>query len=145
MFEVPEHCPAEIKTQLRAAFTLFWCDEAAAANRVRIALERLMDHMGVRSRRRKPGRIVSLTLHDRIEIFRSREPTIGKQLMALKLLGNTGSHRGQVQRDDLLDAFEILEHALAELIDRRTAKVEQLARELSRRHTRTRKSQRRGR
>jgi hypothetical protein len=37
--------------------------------------------------------------------------------MALKWLGNTGTHTSAVTRDDLLDAFEILDHALVELID----------------------------
>ena len=59
--------------------------------------------------------------------------------MALKSLGNTGTHEGQVTREDVLDAFEIIEHALAELIDRRTAKVAALARKLSKKHARGRR------
>ena len=140
IFDVPAKCPAEVKAQLRAGFTLFWSDPAATASRVRIALERLMDHVGVPKRRRdKTGKFFDLSLHNRIEIFQKGEPAIGSQLMALKWLGNTGSHEGQVTREDVLDAFEILENALAELIDRRTAKVAALARKLSKKHARRRR------
>lgn len=140
MFEIPAKCPNEVKIELRAGFSLFWSDQAAAASRVRVALERLMDHVGVQKRRRDSnGKFVEMSLHQRIEVFQDGEPTIGSQLMALKWLGNTGSHEGKVSRDEVLDAFEILEHALAELIGRRTAKVAQLARNLTKKHARRRK------
>ncbi len=42
IFELPETCPKEVKTKLRAAFRLFWSDQAASASHVRVALERLM-------------------------------------------------------------------------------------------------------
>ena len=54
--------------------------------------------------------------------------------MALKWLGNTGTHKGEVDREDLLDAFEILEHALTELIDRRATKIAALAKKLTQKH-----------
>lgn len=137
IFELPAKCPDEVKTQLRAGFALFWSDQAAAASRVRVALERLMDHLGVQRRRKdKNGKFVEMPLHQRIEVFQKGEANIGSQLMALKWLGNTGSHEGQVSRDDVLDAFEILEHALVELIDQRTAKVAALARKLAKKHAR---------
>jgi hypothetical protein len=140
MIELPARCPNEVKTELRAGFTLFFSDQAASASRVRVALERLMDHLGVQKRRKgKNGKFVELTLHNRIEVFEGGVPAIGSELLALKWLGNTGSHEGQVSRDDVLDAFEILEHALAELIDRRTAKVAELARKLTKKHTQRRK------
>lgn len=135
IFEIPKKCPKEIKRELCAAFTLFWSDPAATANRVRIALERLMDHLDIPKRRKdNTGKFSELTLHQRIEQFEKGEPAIGGQIMALKWLGNTGSHEGIVGREDLLDAFEILEHALAELIDRRTAKVAALAKKLMKKH-----------
>jgi hypothetical protein len=64
------------------------------------------------------------------------QTTLGSQLMALKWLGNTASHEGGVSRDDLLDAFEILEHNLRELIEHRSARVAELARKLTKKHGR---------
>ena len=124
IFEPPEKCPDDVAHELRAAFALFWSDPSATANRVRVALEDLMDHLGIQKRRKnKNGKFDKLTLHHRIEIFTKTEPEIGDQLMALKLLGNTGSHDGGVMQRDVLDAFEIIEHALLELIDHRSKRV----------------------
>lgn len=140
IFEIPKKCPDEVEKELRAGFALFWQDHAAAAGRVRVALERLMDHLGIPMRRKETnGKFSDLSLHQRIELFKERELSTGSQFMALKWLGNTGSHEGTVSRGDLLDAFEILEHALAELIDRRTAKVAALAKKLMKKHAPRRK------
>lgn len=137
---IPKKCPEDVSQKLRAAFAIFWIDQAAAATRVRVALELLLNHLGVKRRRKDHrGKIVDLSLHARIEEFAKRDPVIGAQLMALKWLGNTGSHEGKVTKDDLLDAFEIMEHALVELIDRRSAKVAELAKGLALRHGKKRK------
>jgi len=137
MIELPSKCPAEVRDELRGAFSIFWLHGAACAGRIRVALEYLMDHLGIsKKRRKKNGKYAALRLHDRIEAFAKKEASIGSQLMALKWLGNTGSHDRKVNKDDLLDAFEILEHALAEVIDRRSAKVTELAKKLARKHGR---------
>lgn len=137
---IPKKCPDEVCQKLRAAFAVFWLDPGAAATRVRVALEILLSYLGVKKRRKaKSGKFVDLSLHARIEEFAKRDPVIGAQLMALKWLGNTGSHEGKVTKDDLLDAFEIIEHALVELIDRRSAKVAELAKGLALRHGKKRK------
>lgn len=73
-------------------------------------------------------------LHKRIERYAKAEESIGPQLMALKWLGNTGSHSGDVGQQELLDAFEILEHVLAEIVERRSDRVAALARELTEKH-----------
>jgi hypothetical protein len=54
--------------------------------------------------------------------------------MALKWLGNTGAHEGSISDADLLDAFEIFEHALAEIVDKRSANLAALAKKLTKKH-----------
>src|ERR1035437_667301 len=86
-------------------------DQGAAANRLRVALECLLDHVGIpRQEKNQKGDVWDLKLHSRIETFEKAEANLGGQLMALKWLGNTASHEGNVTREDLLDALEILEH-----------------------------------
>jgi len=93
IFELPARCPDEVTKQLRASSRLLWADHAAAAGKVRIALECLMDHLGVPKRKKdKNGKFDDLSLHHRVEIFQKGSPIIGSQLMAHKWLGNTGSH-----------------------------------------------------
>lgn len=135
IFDIPKNCPNNVAKHLRAGFRLFFLDPGASANRIRVALESVLDHLGVPKRRREPDNTFSdLSLHKRIELFKNDKPRLGEQLMALKWLGNTASHEGNVDRDDLLDAFEILEYSLVELIEQRSARVAKLARQLTKKH-----------
>jgi hypothetical protein len=135
IIEVPKKCPDDVKDELKSSFLLFFTDLNAAANHVRIALERLMDHLGVPCRQKdKTKKFVDLSLHRRIEIFTKKQTVVGAPLMALKWLGNAGSHGRTLSRDDLLDAYDVLEHTLVELIDRRTERVAELARQLTKKH-----------
>ena len=137
MFELLEKCPLEVKAELCAAFRLFWSDQAASAGRVRVSLERLMDHYGILKRRKnRKGKYYDLTLNDRIKEFSKAEPTAEERIMALKWLGNTGSHKRDVSPDDLLDGFEVLEYFIAEFLDKRSARVAKLARRLISKHAR---------
>ncbi len=124
MFEVSENCPGEVVLELRAAFRLFWANQAASAGRVRVALERLMDHYNIPSGK----------LHRRIKQFSNAQATVGGRLMALKWLGNTALHEGHVSREDLLDAFEILEFVMAQLFDQKDSRIAELARQLDFKH-----------
>ena len=135
IFELPQKCPDAVKSELRRSFALFWVDTAAAGNCVRIAIERLMDSLGIPKRKKgKNGKYFDLVLHGRIEIFAKSQPVIGGQLMALKLLGNAASHASNLSAEDLLDAFTILEHALDEVINQRSKTVARLTRNLSKKH-----------
>ena len=135
MFDIPTDCPKELSRQLRAAFSLYWHDKDAASGRVRVALELLMDHLNVKRRsKRSNGKITNLTLHERIEIYQAIDSSIGSQLMALKWLGNTGSHDSGIPRDDLLDAFEIFDHVLTEIFEQRAKQVMALAKKMTSKH-----------
>ena len=137
LFRLPKKCPDAFSIELKLAFSLFWSAPSACAGRIRAGLEVLMTYLGVPKRKKGAnGRISDLSLHARIDLFAAEEPAIGTQLMALKWLGNAGSHLGQVSQSDLLDAFEILEHALDELLLGRSKRVVVLARKLSRKHRR---------
>jgi hypothetical protein len=136
IFEIPNECPDNVVVELRASFTVFWSHQAAAASRLRVALELLLDHLGVQKHKRSTqGQMSDLSLHARINIFARSKPTVAPQLMALKWLGNTGSHDSVVSKGDLLDAFEIMEHALGELIDERSQRVAKLAKKLTKKHS----------
>lgn len=137
MIDIPAKCPEEVRNELQEAFALFWSNRAACAGRIRVALESLMNHLGVPKRKKeKNGRYFDLSLHARIDAFAKTKSPVGSQLMALKWLGNAGSHSTEVSKDDLLDAFEIMEHSLVEIIDKRSAKVAALAKKLTKKHGR---------
>lgn len=127
---IPAKCPESVADELRSAFRLFWIDTGAAANRLRVALEALLDVPGVRRRQRIPGAIRELTLHQRIMEYQKKEPVVAAHLMAVKWLGNTASHESGISQDALLDALEIVEHVLDEMIEQRSKRVAELAKKL---------------
>jgi hypothetical protein len=134
---IPPKCPPEVRSELESAFALFWAHPEACAGRIRVALEGLMTHLGVPKERtdEKSEKVFGIDLHGRIDIFSQTDAGIGTQLMALKWLGNAGSHGREVSKSDLLDAFEIMEHALVEIIEKRASKVAALAKNLIEKHS----------
>ena len=130
---IPRRCPKDLRVELNSAFGLFWADQRSAANRVRAAVEILLTHLGVKRFSNKKGRRFRINLHDRIELFRRNEPDLGAALLAIKWIGNEGSHPGGVTKDDLLDAFELISHVLDETYVSNRSRLSKLAKEINRR------------
>jgi hypothetical protein len=123
MFAIPAQCPKEVAEPIVSSFASIWNDPSASANKVRVAVEVLMDHFRMRKRSKSGGSGPSLiNLHNRILQFRVRHPDEGDALLALKWLGNSGSHDNDLSVDSILDAYEILSHALEELFENRSKK-----------------------
>ena len=135
LISLPPNCPGDVIEELQNAFALFWSSTAACAGRIRVAIEFLLNHLDVpKQMKGKNGKFFTLNLHARIDEYSKNSSTIGSHLMALKWLGNTGSHDSALEARDLLDAFEILENSLAEIFDRRSARVAEMAQNLTRKH-----------
>jgi hypothetical protein len=49
--------------------------------------------------------------------YGQKNPKAAERLLAIKWIGNSGSHGASLQRSDLLDAYEIFEIALTEIYD----------------------------
>jgi len=102
-----------------AAFGLYWQDHAAALNRIRNAIESLLTEMGIKRHGKKTGGgRTKLTLDSRIQVLRAKKPSLSglcDRLLAVKHLGNAGSHPGDVHIDDVFDGFDILEQVLHDI------------------------------
>ena len=79
----------------------------------------------------KPRR---LSLHKRIELLKNSNPDQSSLLMAIKWMGNSGSHGNKVSLRDVLDAFEILEYSLPDLLEKKTNRLKDLADRLVKKH-----------
>lgn len=130
---VPAGTPEEIKEELALSFSAYWGDPSAAANKVRLAVERLLDHRRITNFAVRNGRRRRKSLHERIEDFKAKQPDLAECLLAIKWLGNAGSHPEGLSREDMLDAYEILQHVLEELYVARRARAAALARGINRR------------
>ena len=135
LIKFPKNTPTEIVDIVDESFKLFWVDEDSCGNKIRSGIEKLLDLQKVNKttvnihRKRQ-----SLYLHQRIEKFKSKEPEIAKYLLALKWIGNQGSHNGayKLSRKELIDAYRILEVSLTDLYDKTRIDVNRLITKINR-------------
>lgn len=133
IFRVSQKVPDKIRVTIFQSFSLYWVDHLACANRIRSVIEQILNNRKVkRYSVGKNGKRIPLALHHRIDLFEKKEEQIAKSLMAIKFIGNEGSHDGSINKFDLLDAYDILCHCLEEIYDERTRAI-QILRERIRR------------
>ncbi len=141
-FRVPPSVPEKVVEQLKLSFATLWSSPAAAATHVRIAVEYLLDAIAIpRARRSTSKKMQQLTLHRRIEELRSRKADVGEALLAIKWVGNAASHLGDLARDDVFDAYDILEGVLDDLFVRNREAVQKLVRKINKKKGPWRKQQ----
>lgn len=103
-----------INRLLMESFSVFFSDLGACANKIRQTVEEILTDQSI-PRFVRSGKLKPLTLHSRIAKFNKLFPTkveIGDSFLAVKFIGNSGSHVGVVDKDQVLDAYLILQHAL---------------------------------
>lgn len=132
LFVIPHRCPLEVRKEIISAFGLFWNDISACANRIRLALEMLMTNQGVKRFSNSKGKRNSLSLHSRLELYKKIQPEVADHLLAIKWIGNSGSHAGKIEKGDIIDALELLEYSLNKLYDDTEKRVNDLARKINR-------------
>ncbi|MCD5983871.1 DUF4145 domain-containing protein [Pseudomonas sp. CDFA 610] len=127
IISVPTQMPYEIQRELEKAFGLYWSDLNATANRLRVTAERIMDDQGVPHEALTKKNVLNrLDLNGRIALFSHTHPEHADTMTALRMVGNLGSHGNDVQREAILDAFEVFEDCLLELYGERTARLKKL-------------------
>lgn len=126
LIEVPANCPEAAHAEIKLAFVSSWGDPAAAANHIRTAVERLLDARRINKMITRSTGKKRMPLHDRIELLKTSEPDAYAALMAIKWLGNAGTHTDDLSREDVFKAFDILEVALHNLYIRHAKKIGRL-------------------
>ena len=118
MIKVPPGSPEDVASRVAEAGLLIWADPSAAANRLRLATEQILDQQGVpRYPDTTKGKDVPLKTHNRIDLFRKDNPEVAAILEAVKWIGNQGSHEDVLTQRDVLEGASFLEHALKALYD----------------------------
>ena len=137
VFPIPRECPNHVAEELSKAFALIWSDVGSGGNRLRVAVEALMNERKIQKKTKikngpNIGNFRRLTLHERIEKFAEKHQDAATQLMAIKWLGNTGSHAALdvLTHDDLLDAFEHFEYALDLVYVKKSTALEKRAKDI---------------
>lgn len=131
IFDIPNNCPVLVKKEIIASFKLFWSDLPATANRIRTSLEILMNENKVKRFENSGGKRKPISLHKRILIFNN--PELTNLLLAIKWIGNSGSHLSDLETIDILDAYKLLEYALTKLYDREEKEILKITKEINER------------
>ena len=93
-----------------------------------------MDDQGILRKTVGGGKIRDVSLHNRIENFRSAKPQYADAaglLLAVKWIGNVGSHDDRLQISDVLDGIEILDYTLALVYDDTADEIKKKAAEIT--------------
>ena len=136
LVDLPEATPEGVTEELVASFQLFWSDPLACTNRIRSSVEKLLTFEKVPQTTGKisaKGRRQFLSLHHRIERYATKRPDIAEKLMAVKWIGNAGSHSKGTTVDDALDGYELMDWVLDTLYARRHRRASTLTRAINRR------------
>jgi hypothetical protein len=132
LISIPANCPFEVVTELRYAFVVAWSDYASAGNRIRAAVERLMDALRIQKQTvNGRGKRHAITLHERITKTKGRYTAAHDALLAIKWLGNAGSHTDSLTRDDVFDALDIFESVLSDLYSKHPSAIRRLVKSVN--------------
>jgi hypothetical protein len=129
----PDKTPQPIAEELEASFSLFWANPSAAGNALRIAVERLMDYENVPQFPAKTRTETKrLHLHNRInDYYGKTNPERANLLLAIKWIGNAGSHKSKMTRQAMLNGYRIFEQVLMEMFSDRKS-ISRLAKKIVR-------------
>lgn len=109
LFSIPVRTPGTVSKSLIESFSLAWSDFASAANRLRVSIENLLESLDL-----------GLTgkLHNKIEQLAKipEKKALATKLMAIKWLGNDGSHYNtELEECDVAFAYIVFEEILNDL------------------------------
>ena len=128
IFDIHKDVPSSIVNLIFESFELYWIDEGSYANKIRIVIEHLLDLQKIAKTKLLRSKRLKLSLHKRIELFSNKRPYEAEALMAIKWIGNNGSHSNdKLKKSDILDAYDILNHVTTKIYEKDTSQINQLA------------------
>jgi hypothetical protein len=132
IFQIHKDVPEEICKIINDSFKLFWIDPSSCGNKIRMVIELIMDDQKIPKTYITGSRRKGYSLHNRIELFKSSKHDEAELLMAIKWIGNSGSHSNeQLSKDDILDAYEILEHVTFTLYEKDSRRIKKLSKTIN--------------
>jgi len=121
IIHIPNSCPKSVVKVINESFNLFWINASSCANKIRLSIEVLLDELGIP----KKG-----TLNSRLKVFEKTNSDVSQFLIAIKWIGNAGSH-SLITKNQVLDGYELLEFALEKLFNDREDKLKKLSEEIN--------------
>lgn len=132
LFSIPDNCPKSVSDLLNESFKLFFSSPNAAANNVRAAIEELLTELKIKRFSTANGKRRFISLHQRISLLPAKYAQFKDMILAIKWLGNAGSHgHAEVTMDDVMDAYELTEHILEEIYETKSKKLKAIAKKVN--------------
>jgi Domain of unknown function (DUF4145) len=127
LMDYPDDVPDKVREAVAGAAQVVLSDASAAANRLRTAIEVLLDAKQVRQFK-TGSRSERLNTHTRIELFGRTDASAAQHLMAMKVIGNVGSHEREIlPLSEVLAGMEHFARALEIIYDRKEKDLERRA------------------
>jgi hypothetical protein len=131
-FPFPKDTPDGVGMEINKSFSLMFSDPPSSANHIRVALEHLLTHLKIKRFTTNNGRRSFLTLHRRIDLLPPKYDGVKDIFLAVKWLGNAGSHSNHdVTLDDVLDSYELTMELLDEIFSKRRKSAKSLAKKIN--------------
>jgi len=132
LIHIPKSCPKTVTTKLNESHKLFFLSPSAAANNVRAAIEELLTELKIKRFSNSNGKRRPISLHQRIKLLPPKYAQYIDMMLAIKWLGNAGSHAyGEITMDDVMDAYELTEHILQEIYEPKITKLRAIAKKVN--------------
>ncbi|CAM2789336.1 DUF4145 domain-containing protein [Janthinobacterium lividum] len=132
LMDIPANCPAEVTANLTKSFALYFADPGAALNCARAAVEALLTALGIKRFTIAKGKRRLIFLHQRIPLLPKKYEELKEMLLAVKWLGNAGSHDGdKLNSGDVRTTYDLLEHALSEIYEGKGKKLKAIAKKVN--------------
>jgi hypothetical protein len=117
---IPRSCSETVRGILNQSFTLFWIDLNSCGNKIRVAVEALIEEQNI-------GVGSGSSLHAKIILFKAAHPNVANYLLAIKWIGNEGSHVTALNQEAILDAYQLMEYALEHLYPDKRKSIDELS------------------
>lgn len=132
LVDIPTACPVEASEHLVESFALFFADPGAALNCARAAIEAVLTDLGVIRFAISKGKRKPINLHQRILLLPPKYKETVELLIAVKWLGNAGSHDGEKPtREDARVTYDLVEHVLSEIYEHKSKKLKAIAKKVN--------------
>ena len=127
LIPIQENYPNSTVELMLSSFELFWLDADSCGNKIRTIVEHLLTLQKIPQFTRGKGKLNRINPHRRIELFTKKNGELGRLMEAIKWIGNYGSHKKGLTKEDLLSAYEMLDIVLTELFNSRRKSVGKIA------------------
>lgn len=132
LFIITDNIPDEVRDEIEQSFSLFFSNPDSSLNHIRISLENLLTYLKVKKYTNRDGKRFPISLHKRIDLVPNKHDHIKDLFLAVKWLGNAGSHSSKkVSKDDVMDAYEIMDAILSELFQNKKEYAKKLSKQIN--------------